>query len=54
MSGKLIKNLYAGVLDKNSRQKIELQTKNLPSGIYVVRLQTGNKIVSQNKLVVTN
>ena len=54
MSGKLIKNLYAGVLDKNSQQKIELQTKDLPSGIYVVRLQTGNKIVSQNKLVVTN
>ena len=53
MSGKVVKNLYEGVLDKNGRQKIELQTNSLPSGIYIVSLQTGNNI-SQIKLVVTN
>ena len=54
MSGKLVKNLYEGVLDKNQRQKIELQTGTLPAGIYIVSLQTANKVVSQSKLVVTN
>ena len=54
MSGKLVKNLYEGVLSKNARQKLELQTESLPAGIYIVSLQTGNKIVSQSKLVVTN
>jgi CubicO group peptidase (beta-lactamase class C family) len=54
ISGKLIKNLYEGILNKDVRQKIELQTKSLRSGIYIVNLQTGNGIVSQNKLVVTN
>ena len=54
MSGKLVKNLYEGVLSENARKKIDLQTKDLSAGIYIVRLQTGNKIVSQNKLVVTN
>ena len=54
MSGKLVKNLYEGVLNKNAQRKIELQTKSLPAGIYMVSLQTGNRIVSRNKLVVTN
>jgi len=54
MNGKLVKNLYEGVLGENARKKIDLHTKGLPSGIYIVSLQTGNKIVSQNKLVVTN
>ena len=54
MSGKFVKNLYEGVLNKYARQKIELQTKSLPAGIYIVSLQTANQIVSQSKLVVTN
>jgi hypothetical protein len=54
MSGKLVKNLYEGVLSKNARQKIELQTRTLPAGIYIVSLQTGNRIVGHNKLVVKN
>ena len=54
MSGKLVKNLYEGVLSKNARQKIELSTSSLPAGIYIVNLQTENEIVSQSKLVVTN
>ncbi len=54
MSGKLVKNLFEGILGKDARQKIELQTRSLPAGIYIVSLQTGNRIASQNKLVVTN
>jgi hypothetical protein len=54
MSGKLVKNLYEGVLGKDTRQKIELQTRSLPAGIYMMSLQTGNRIVKQSKLVVTN
>ncbi len=54
MSGKLVKNLYEGVLSKDSRQTVRLQTKNLSSGIYIVSLQTGNNTISQNKLFVTN
>ena len=54
MSGKLVKNLFEGVLSKNSRQLIDLQTGGLPSGIYIVSLQLGNNIVGRNKLVVAN
>ena len=54
MSGKLVKNLYEGVLAKDARQIIDLQTGSLPAGIYIVSLQTGNRIVRQSKLVVTN
>jgi hypothetical protein len=54
MSGKLVKNLFEGVLSKNSRQLIDLQAGGLPSGIYIVSLQLGNNIVGQNKLVVAN
>jgi len=53
MSGKLVKNIFEGILSKDVRQQIDLQTVTLPSGIYIVSLQTGNKIVSQSKLVVT-
>ena len=54
LSGKLVKNLFEGVLSKNSRQLIDLQTGGLPSGIYIVSLQLGNDIVGRNKLVVAN
>jgi len=54
ISGKLVKKLYEGVLNENTQQKIELQTKSLPAGIYIVSLQIQNRIVSQNKLIVTN
>lgn len=54
INGKLVKNLYEGILNNNAQQKIELQTKELPAGIYIVSLQTQNKVVSRNKFVVTN
>ena len=52
-NGKFIKNLYEGILNKNAPRKIELQTKGLSAGVYIVILQTENKIIGQNKLLVT-
>ncbi len=54
ISGKLIKKLHEGFLNKDVQQKIELQTGVLPAGVYIVTLQNENKIIGQNKLVVTN
>ena len=54
INGKFIKNLYEGILNKNAQRKIELQTKGLSAGVYIVTLQTENKIIGQNKLLVTN
>jgi len=53
-NGKFIKNLYEGILNKNGQRKIELQTKGLSAGVYIVILQTENKIIGENKLLVTN
>ncbi|HLO82840.1 MAG TPA: serine hydrolase [Chitinophagaceae bacterium] len=54
MSGKLVRNLFEGVLNNHSRKQLNLNVESLPSGIYIVRLHLGNKIVSQNRMVVAN
>jgi D-alanyl-D-alanine carboxypeptidase len=54
MSGKLVKNLFEGVLNYHSRQQVNLNVESYPPGIYIVRLHSGNKMISQNRMIVTN
>ena len=51
MQGKLIKNIYEGILEKGLVQKIDLETGKFPPGIYITRLQTSAGI-SEKKIVI--
>jgi hypothetical protein len=51
MQGKLIKNIYEGILEKGMLQKVEIETGKFPPGIYVTRLQTSDG-VSEKKIVI--
>ena len=52
MNGKLVSVLFNGVVRNHEQQKIELKTVHMSSGQYLLRLQTGNKII-HSKLIVT-
>jgi D-alanyl-D-alanine carboxypeptidase len=51
MQGKLIKNIYEGILEKEMLQKVEIETGKYPPGIYVTRLQTSDGI-SEKRIVI--
>jgi D-alanyl-D-alanine carboxypeptidase len=51
VGGKLVSNVFNRQLEKGVQQKIQIGTTGLPSGVYIVRLQTASGI-AQEKLVV--
>ena len=51
MQGKLIKNIYEGILEKEMLQKAEIETGKFPPGIYVTRLESADG-VSEKKIVI--
>jgi CubicO group peptidase (beta-lactamase class C family) len=51
VGGKLVSNVFNRQLEKGVQQKIQIGTTGLPSGVYIVRLQTASGI-DQEKLIV--
>ena len=50
VNGKLVADLFNGAAEKSTLQQVNMEAGNLPSGIYICRLQTATGIIEQ-KLV---
>lgn len=53
LQGKLVKNIYEGLVEKDTSKVMQVKTSMLQTGVYIIRLQTAKR-VSEKKLIITN